>query len=284
MNRRNGFIEFLKKFAHHRLALAAAIILLIEIALIGFLPVVMNLDPYTSDVLAFKAPPSAAHWFGTDDTGRDLFARVICGGKTSLMVGLLSVAISVGIGLPLGLIAGYFRGAAEMIIMRLAEVFMSFPTIILVLVVVSITNSKVITLIFIIGIMGWPAIAKLIYGSVLSVREKEFIKAARATGELNISIILRYILPNATSPLWVSLPFRISQAIILESSLSFLGAGIQPPEPSWGNIIYAAQNLTVLKGRPWLWSIPGAFLIVTIICINFVGEGVRDAFDPKIRR
>ncbi len=280
----NGFIGFLKKFACHRLALIAAIVLLIEITVFILLPVMMDLDPYTSDVLAFKAPPSSAHWFGTDDTGRDLFARVICGGRTSLIVGFLSVAISIGIGLPLGLIAGYFRGTAEMVIMRLAEVFMSLPVIILVLVVVSITNSEVHTLILIMGVMGWSAIAKLIYGSVISIREKEYIKAAKATGELNTSIILHHILPNATAPLWVSLPFRISQVIILESSLSFLGAGIQPPEPSWGNIIYAAQNLTVLKSRPWLWLIPGAFLMITIICINFVGEGTRDAFDPRIRR
>ena len=180
--------------------------------------------------------------------------------------------------------AGYYRGIIENIVMRLADIFMSIPAMVLILVIVAVFEPSIITIIVVIGITGWTGVAKLIYGNVLSVRNKEYVEAARAIGTKDREIIMRYVLPNSIAPLWMSVAFRISQAIMTESGLSFLGAGIQSPQASWGNIIYAAQNLVVLTKRWWVWVPAGVLLMITIICINLVGEGIRDALDPKMKR
>lgn len=276
--------EFLKNFLHHKLATISLVIIIVELLVVFILPIVGDLHPNDTDPLAFNAAPSATHWLGTDDVGRDIFARVIYGGRTSLSIGILSVLISIMIGVPLGLIAGYYRGAWETIIMRAADIFMSFPSMILILVVVAIFGSSINTIILIIGVLGWPSIAKLLYGNVLSVRKKDYVEAAKSIGTKESVIIFKYVLPNSVAPLWMSVAFRISAAMITESGLSFLGAGVQPPEASWGNIIQAASNIMVLTNRPWIWIPAGLCLMLTIICINFIGEGVRDALDPKIKR
>jgi peptide/nickel transport system permease protein len=192
--------------------------------------------------------------------------------------------ISVLIGLPLGLIAGYYKGWLSIFIMRVADMFQSFPSMIIVLVVVALFGSSVSSITIILGVLGWPAIARLLNANVMAEREKEYVLAARTTGVRSPVILVRYILPNAISPLWMSLAFRISQAMIMESGLSFLSAGVQPPEASWGNIMQSANSLLVLTSRPWMWAPAGLCLIVTIVCINFVGEGIRDALDPKLKR
>ncbi len=276
--------EVLKNFFHHKLATISLVIVVIELLVVFILPVVGDLHPNDTDPLAFNAAPSAVHWFGTDDVGRDIFARLIYGGRTSLSIGFLSVVISILIGVPLGLLAGYYRGVWETCIMRAADIFMSFPSMILILVIVAIFGSSVQTIIVIIGVMGWPSIAKLLYGNVLSVRKKDYVEAAKSIGTKESVIIFKYVLPNAVAPLWMSVAFRISAAMITESGLSFLGAGVQPPQASWGNIIQAASNIMVLTNRPWIWIPAGLCLMLTIICINFIGEGVRDALDPKIKR
>lgn len=284
MERRKKTGEFFKKFVHHKPATVSLILIILEVAAVIFLPMVMNLDPYTSDPVAFNAPPGGNHILGTDDVGRDILARLIYGGRNSLAIGVLSTLISILIGLPLGLIAGYFRGIWETIIMRAADIFMSFPTMILILVVVAIFGSSVPTIVIVIGVLGWPAIGKLIYGNVLSVRKKDYVEAARALGTKESEIIFRYVLPNSIAPLWMSVAFRISSAMITESGLSFLGCGVQSPQASWGNIIQNASNLMILTTRPWMWIPAGLCLMFTIICINFIGEGVRDALDPKLKR
>ncbi len=284
MKRKGRGSEFMKKFVHHKPATVSLVILVIEILAVIFLPFILHLDPYTSDPLAFNAAPSASHILGTDDVGRDIFARLLYGGRNSLAIGLLSTVVSILIGLPLGVLAGYFRGAWETIIMRAADIFMSFPTMILILVVVAIFNSTVPTIVLVIGILGWPAIAKLIYGNVLSVRKTDYVEAAQSIGTKEWEVIFRYVLPNSIAPLWMSVAFRISSAMITESGLSFLGCGVQSPQASWGNIIQNANNFVVLTMRPWMWIPAGVCLMATIICINFVGEGVRDALDPKLNR
>lgn len=276
--------EFFKNFRKHKLANVGLIIIIIEILMVTFLPIILGLDPYSIDSTGFNQAPCTKHILGTDDIGRDLFARVLYGGRVSLIVGICSTIISIIIGLPLGILAGYYRGIIENIVMRLADIFMSIPAMVLILVIVAVFEPSIITIIVVIGITGWTGVAKLIYGNVLSVRNKEYVEAARAIGTKDREIIMRYVLPNSIAPLWMSVAFRISQAIMTESGLSFLGAGIQSPQASWGNIIYAAQNLVVLTKRWWVWVPAGVLLMITIICINLVGEGIRDALDPKMKR
>ena len=279
----SAFKEFWKKFKKHRLATIGLFIVLIELIAVIVLPFVMDLKPYDI-TFTFDAAPSAEHILGTDTVGRDIFARLIYGGRTSLLVGFAATLISVAVGLPLGLIAGYYRGTAETIIMRLADVFMSFPSMVLTIVMVAIFGSSIPILILLIGLLGWPQPCRLVYGRVLSVRKMEYIEAARAEGKSTASIIIHHVLPNSIAPLWMSIAFMISSDMITESSLSFLGAGVQPPKASWGNIVHNATNITVLYMYPWEWIPAGVLLVITVVCINFVGEGVRDALDPKMRR
>ena len=274
--------QAMKKFIRNKRAMTGlAVVALLTLSVL-LLPLVLDLAPYTTDREAgFNQPPSAAHIFGTDDVGRDLFARVLYGGRTSLFVGITATIISVLIGIPLGLIAGYFRGIAESIIMRTADAFMSFPSMVLILVLVAVFGPSILTVTVVIGVLGWTSIAKLIYGNVLSIREREYIEAARAVGQRTGPILFSEVLPNAIPPVWANLSFRVAGAVLTESSLSFLGMGVQTPQASWGNIIFAAQNLLVLTARPWVWLPPGICIILVVIGFNFIGEGVRDALDPK---
>lgn len=272
------------KFRHNKRAMFGVIVVLIVALAVLILPLVMDLDPFTTDAEAgFNTPPSAQHILGTDDVGRDLFARLLYGGRISLLVGIASTCVSVLIGVPLGLIAGYYRGIWETIIMRAADIFMSFPSMILILVLVAVFGPSIFNVTVVIGVLGWTSIAKLIYGNTLSLREKEYIEAARAMGMKNRKIIFMEILPNAIAPVWVTIAFRVSSGILTESSLSFLGLGVQTPQASWGNIIFAAQNLLVLTARPWVWIPPGICIILVVVGFNFIGEGVRDALDPKMK-
>ncbi len=276
--------QAMKKFIRNKRAMTGlAVVALLTLSVL-LLPLVLDLAPYTTDREAgFNQPPSAAHIFGTDDVGRDLFARVLYGGRTSLFVGITATIISVLIGIPLGLIAGYFRGIAESIIMRTADASMSFPSMVLILVLVAVFGPSILTVTVVIGVLGWTSIAKLIYGNVLSIREREYIEAARAVGQRTGPILFSEVLPNAIPPVWANLSFRVAGAVLTESSLSFLGMGVQTPQASWGNIIFAAQNLLVLTARPWVWLPPGICIILVVIGFNFIGEGVRDALDPKTR-
>lgn len=272
------------KFRHNKRAMFGVVVVLIVALAVLILPLVMDLDPFTTDAEAgFNTPPSAQHILGTDDVGRDLFARLLYGGRISLLVGIASTCVSVLIGVPLGLVAGYYRGIWETIIMRAADIFMSFPSMILILVLVAVFGPSIFNVTVVIGVLGWTSIAKLIYGNTLSLREKEYIEAARAMGMKNRKIIFTEILPNAIAPVWVTIAFRVSSGILTESSLSFLGLGVQTPQASWGNIIFAAQNLLVLTARPWVWIPPGICIILVVVGFNFIGEGVRDALDPKMK-
>ena len=276
--------QAMKKFIHNKKAMLGLAIVTILVLAVVFTPLFADLDPYTTDRAAgFNKPPSDAHILGTDDVGRDLFARLLYGGRISLFVGITSTIISVLIGIPLGLIAGYFRGTAESIIMRTADAFMSFPSMVLILVLVAVFGPSILTVTVVIGVLGWTAIAKLIYGNVLSIREREYIQAARAVGVSTKKILFSEVLPNAIPPVWANISFRVAGAILTESSLSFLGMGVQTPQASWGNIIFAAQNLLVLTARPWVWLPPGICIILVVIGFNFIGEGVRDALDPKTK-
>ncbi len=275
--------DVIQRFSKHKLAIISLFVLVLEVLLVIFLPIILNLDPYTTDYNTyFGSAPSALHWLGTGDLGRDRFARFLFGGRVSLQVGIVSAIISLVVGVPLGLIAGYYRGIIETVIMRLADIFMSFPSMVLILVLVSVLGPSVATVTVVIGILGWPRFARTIYGNVLSARESEYVEAARAIGTKDGAIMTKYILPNTFAPVLIAFTFRAAQAIITESALSFLGMGVQAPQASWGNILYEAQSISVLATRPWLWMPPGIALLITILCINFLGDGIRDALDTKM--
>ena len=281
--RRNGFREFLIRFSHHRAAMAAAAFFSLLVLAVFLVPVFISLDPVTADFRALAQAPSREHLLGTDEVGRDVLARIFYGGRVSLTVGFLSCLLSMCIGVPLGLIAGYYEGLPGNIIMRLAEMFMSFPSMVLALVLVAVFKPSILTVVFAIGILGWTRLCKLLYANVLAVKRSEYVQAAVAVGVSDIEVMTRYIIPNAVSPLWVTMAFSISAAIIMETSLSFLGVGIQPPASSWGNIIYAAQQLNILTGKLWIWLPASLILLLTIISINLIGEGIRDALDPRMK-
>ena len=275
--------DIVQKFISHKLALGGLCVLLLEILCTIFLPFIFKLDPYKSNPAAFGTAPGLGHILGTDSIGRDIFARLVYGGRTSLSVGLLSTITAMCLGTPLGLIAGYYRGWIESIVMRLADIFMSFPSMVLILVLVAVIGPSLWSVTIVIGILGWTQFARLIHSGVLSVREKEYVESARAIGSSDFVIITKYVLVNCFAPILVAATFMTASSIILESSLSFLGMGVQPPQASWGNLLYDAQSITVLSRRPWQWVPPGLMLILTVLSINFVGDGVRGALDPKIK-
>lgn len=274
-----------ERLCRDRRAAAALGILAVELLCVVFLPAVLDLDPYLTDRMAgFWAAPSWEHWLGTDDVGRDILARLLYGGRTSLLVGFSSAAISVVLGILLGILAGYRRGIWEFWIMRLADIFQSFPSIVLVLCLVSLVGPSVLNIVLVTGGLGWPSVTRMVYANTLTIREKEYILAVRALGARHSTILLRNILPNAVAPAWASMAQRVGRAILSESSLSFLGVGLSPPQASWGNLMYSASQLSVLTGKPWVWVPPGLLIVITVICCQMVGEGLRDAMDPRCRR
>lgn len=262
--------------------MACLIVLCLEVLAVLLLPLVLDMEPNVSDLEAgFWAPPSAEHPLGTDDVGRDLLARLLSGGRVSLFIGLTSAAISATVGVPLGLLAGYRRGAWEFRIMRLADIFQTFPSIVLVLCLVTVVGPSATNIVLVLGLLGWTGIARLVYGNTLAVREREYVLAAKALGARTGTILRRNVLPNVVSPVWCSIPLRAGRAILSESSLSFLGFGIRTPQASWGNMIHYASNLTVLTTRPWVWVPPGLCIILTVLCLAGIGDGLRDALDPR---
>lgn len=279
--RRAELKNFIKRFCKNKLAVVGVFVFIAIALTVLIAPQFLKYSESQIDATAFSSAPSSTHLLGTDDVGRDVLARLLYGGRISLFVGIMSTAISVIIGIPLGLLAAFYRGAIETAVMRLADIFMTIPSTILILFLVSMFGPSIVTVTVVIGVLGWTKFARQIYGSVLGVREKDYVEGGIAIGARDSRIITKYILPNAIAPIFISITFRIASAIILESSLSFLGMGVQPPAASWGNMLYNAQSITILKSRAWMWMPPGLMLMITILCINFIGNGLRDALDPK---
>lgn len=273
--------NFIKRFCKNKLAVLGLIVLVVVTIIVLVVPPLLPYDEAQIDVVAFNAPPSEQHVLGTDTTGRDVLSRLLYGGRVSLFVGIISTLISVAIGIPLGLLATFYRGWFETLVMRATDIFMTIPSTILILFLVSMFGPSIVTVTVVIGVLGWTKFARQIYGTVLSVREKDYVEGGKAIGQRDGVIIARYILPNAIAPIFISITFRIASAIILESSLSFLGMGVQMPAASWGNMLYNAQSITILKSCQWMWLPPGLALMITILSINFIGNGLRDALDPK---
>jgi len=271
----------MRRFFRHRLAmLGLAIITVIALAAI-FAPLIAPADPLRVDLASFRKPPVEGHPLGTDSAGRDVLSRLLYAGQVSLTVGLVAALVSTGIGLVLGAIAGNFGSWTDALVMRGTDVVMSFPALIVIITVVALIGPSMLTIILGIGLFGWPTSCRIVRGLALSLREQDFVLAARALGAPEARIIARHLVPSVLSPLTVTATFAVAQAILTEAALSFLGLGVRPPQPSWGNMLNEAQSLTILESMPWLWLPPGIAIAITVLAINFVGDGLRDALDPR---
>ncbi len=245
------------------------------------------LAPYDPNQLmtdVMPSSPSPRHWLGLDQLGRDNLSRLIDATRISLSVGLAAVGIYVAMGLVLGALAGYRGGLLDAVIMRCGDMVLSFPSLMLILVVVSVVGPSIWNVMVVLGLLGWPAVARLVRGEFLSLRERDFVQAAQAIGVPRWRVIFRHLLPNALGPVLVAATFGTADAILTEAALSFLGLGVQPPQASWGNMLAVAQSLNALETQPWLWLPPGAMIFVSVLAINFIGDGLRDALDPQFRR
>lgn len=248
-----------------------------------FAPYLTRYSPNELDLGSSYSPPTATHWLGTDGVGRDVWSRILYGGRISITVGLVAVTISIAVAILLGAVAGYVGGITDLTIMRLTDVAMSVPPLVLIITLIAIIGPSFRNTILVIGFLYWPGPARLVRGQILSLREKEFILGAQGLGASTIRIVFRHLLPNALAPLIVAATLQIARAILLEAALSFLGLGIQPPTPSWGNMLQSAQTITILEQRLWMWLSPGLVITVCVLSINFIGDGIRDAFDPYSR-
>lgn len=280
-SRRPGFW---KRFSRHRLALAGIVFLAVMGLAALTAPWVLPDDPDAMNLPAAKQEPSLRHPLGTDRLGRDHATRVLYGGRVSITVALLAVAISTTVGTLLGTISGFNGGWIDTIIMRFTDIFLSFPLLLLLIVLVTVLGPSATNVVVVIGFFNWMATARLVRGQVLSIRTEQYVEAAIASGARSRRIITRHVLPNAVAPIIVVSTLGVASAMLTEAALSFLGLGIQPPTPSWGNMLNAAQQLQVLAQEPWVWLGPGAAITFTVLSVNFVGDGLRDALDPRHRR
>jgi peptide/nickel transport system permease protein len=275
-----------KRFRKHPGAVGGSIVFL----LLSVVVVLASFSPYNPDassMLERYQPPSIQHWMGTDALGRDLFTRVLYGGRISLTVGLLVVVIALAIGVPVGALAGYYGGWLDSILMRLTDTFLSLPSFLVLILLSAILRevdaplfekNSVLTIALVIGILSWMTFARLVRATILTLRELDFVTATRALGGSDFRIIVNHILPNSIGPIIVEATLELGYAIIEESGLSFLGFGIQPPTPSWGNLLSNAQEH--FTKYPWLAIFPGLMIFLAIISVNYIGDGLRDAFDP----
>ena len=284
------------RFRRHKMAMFGAVVMIILI-LYTIVGVLVFPESYANfnDTSLRLSPPSAEHPFGTDSIGREVLARTIYGGQISLIIGLLAVLIENIIGITVGALAGYFGGLLDSILMRITEAMLNIPEIFLLIVMAKffggevpeielfgrIFSGSVVVIVLIIGLTSWMYLARIVRAQFLSLKENDFVLAARATGTSQFEIIFRHILPNSIAPIIVSATLGIANAILAEAYISFLGLGVQPPTATWGNMLDGANNY--LESAPWLWFFPGLLILMTVLSINFLGDGLRDALDPHSR-
>ena len=278
--KQSNLSRIIRRFCRHKLAVVSLIVLVILILMAVFAPLIAPYSP-TEVTKAFSQPPSAEHLFGTDKVSRDMFSRVLYAMRASLLVGFLATLISTVIGVVLGLLSGYFGGVLDRVLMSFTDMVMSFPYILLVLVAAAIFKPGMWTIIFVLGFVDWPGVCRLVRGNVLSLRETNFIKSDITAGMPRRYVLFREILPNTIAPVLVYATSVFAISILDEAALSFLGQGVQLPTPSLGNLLGDAQSLTTLTNQPWMWVPAGVVIILLVMCINFVGDALRDAIDPK---
>jgi len=285
-----------RRFRRHKMALVGVVVLvLLVLYSFGGAIFISEAEANYVETGMILQPPSAKHPFGTDTVGRDILARTIYGGQISLIIGLTAMLVETIIGVLIGAVAGYFGGFIDSLLMRFTEAMFTIPQIMWLLVMAKFFSGKVpnidilgrtfsgsvIVIVLIIGLTSWMYLARIVRSQVLSLKEQEFVLAARATGTSRVSIIFRHILPNCVAPIVVSATLGVAGAITLEAYISFLGLGVQPPTATWGNILERAYNF--IEEAPWLWGFPGLLIVLTVLSINFVGDGLRDALDPRSR-
>ena len=270
-----------RRFFRHKLAMFGLVVISILTLSAILAPVIAPYEYEAMNLQAWRQAPSEEYKLGTDSYGRDVLSRLIWGGRVSLAVGLIAVGIYETIAIILGSISGYYGGKTDWVIMRIVDVVMTFPWLIIIIFMVSILGPSMFNTMLAIGILGWTAPTRLIRGQILSLREMDYVMAARSIGVQNFRIISRHVFPGVVAPLMVHATFGVASAILVEAALSFLNLGIQPPIPSWGNMMSKAQELVILEQMPWLWIPPGICIMLAVLSINFVGDGLRDALDPK---
>ncbi len=265
---------------HLALTGGAVVILLGGVAL--FAPFLAPYDPAAYDVKQILLAPGPQHWFGTDQLGRDVLSRMLYGARISMAVGFVSVGIAVLLGTLIGTLAGYYGGRVDELLMRFVDLMLNFPRLFLLLTLIALLRPSIWVIMAVIGFTGWMGLARLVRGEILSLREREFVQGARALGAADGRIMAKHILPNALVPVLVSATLGVAGAILTESGLSFLGLGVQPPTPSWGNILIDGKaNIEIAW---WLSAFPGLAILTTVLAYNLLGEGLRDALDPRLRQ
>ncbi|HET7566281.1 MAG TPA: ABC transporter permease, partial [Gemmatimonadaceae bacterium] len=263
-----------------RALIGLAVVVLLVIAAL-FAPLLARHDPTRIDLVHQLEPPSLAHWMGTDFQGRDVWARLIYGARISLLVGIISQAIALAIGVTLGLVAGFYGKWVDELVMRLADITLAFPTLLLLIAMVAALTPSLGVVFVTIGVVGWAGMARLVRGQVLVVRETEYVHAARALGARDRRILLQHLLPNVIAPVVIAATLGMAGAIMAEAALSFLGLGVQPPTPSWGSMIADARDLTQLRTAPWTSVFPGLAIGAAVLGFNLLGDALNDALNPR---
>ncbi|MBR0575046.1 ABC transporter permease [Proteiniclasticum sp. BAD-10] len=271
----------LEKFVRNRLAMFGLLMVGLIVLTAVFAPLITKYDPVKIDMTSIGKAPSSAHLFGTDKLGRDVFSRVLYGGRISILVGFIGSIMGSLIGMVLGCIAGYFGGKIDSLLIRISEIFQTFPQMILILIMVSILGQGVGNLIFIFSITGWMTTFRMIRNEFLTLREETFVEVSKAFGISDVSIMFRQILPNTFSPIIVATTINIAGFILAEAGLSYIGLGVPSSVPTWGNILNAAKTIDIIVNNWWLWLLPGLILSFFVLAINFLGDGLRDVLDPK---
>ncbi|SEN57037.1 oligopeptide ABC transporter permease [Lihuaxuella thermophila] len=274
-----------RRFRKNKMALVGIVILILVTLLSVCAPLIASHDPSQADLYNVDAKPDSKHWLGTDDTGRDHFSRLVYGGRISLLIGFFTMLFTVLIGVTFGAVAGYYGGWIDNLLMRLTDLMLNFPFLLFVLFLISIFEKTTIPLLVsALALTSWPTTARIVRGVFLSLREMEYVQSAKAIGCSDWRIIIRHMLPNALGPIIVNATLLMATMISIESALSFLGFGVPEVTPTWGNMLNGAANIRILTQQPWIWIPPGAMIILTVLAINFIGDGLRDAFDTKSTR
>ena len=278
-----------RRFGRHKPGVVGAVVLVLLAATAVLAPWLAPYDPYDlamgpNGEIAFAAPPSPAFRMGTDSVGRDVLSRLLFAGRVSLTIGLVAATVAMTLGGALGLIAGHYGGTVDRVVSRFADAVSTFPALFLILTVSSFVAPSIVNVIVIIGFLSWMPAFRLMRAEVLKLRSTDFVEAAGAVGAGDVRVMRRHLLPNAVGPIVVQATLGVAEAILTESALSFLGLGVQPPVASWGNMLADARSITVLQSQPWLWLPPGVAIFVTVLSINFLGDALRDAINPRAGR
>jgi peptide/nickel transport system permease protein len=273
--------SFWHYFKRNRLAVGGLVMIVVIFLIAGLASVVAPYDPGQTGISLKLKPPSVNHFLGTDQLGRDVFSRMLYGSRVSLSVGFVAVAISIFIGILVGAVAGYYGGWIDAVLMRFVDIMLCFPSFFLILTVVAVLGPSLLNVMIVIGITSWMGTSRFVRAEFLSLRERDFAQAAKALGVSDRRIIFRHILPNALAPVFVTATLDVATAILVEAGLSFLGFGVQPPAPSWGNIL--TEGRTYIFDAWWLTVFPGLAILITVLSFNLLGEGLRDALDPRLR-